>query len=419
MPKNALIDLLHLQNPWWNNPDYQPREDRLMHRQLFDELARNAQGVRQIIGLIGLRRTGKSTLLRQIIARLLEKLPPKYILYFAFDEPAVAENPETLTSIIQFYLQEILRTNIHSQDKVCYLFFDEIQLVPYWQDILKRYYDLSPYFKFIVSGSSSLFLRKGSRESLAGRMFEKKLPPLSFREYRSLNPEGSFTDYLAFGGFPELLQFPESVQRIEYLKTWIIGKILEIDIPKLAGIRHGVEFERLFWSVLPNTGWIMSFPKLAVDVGLKRPTLFKYLSFLEGSLLVNSVMNVAGSFRSTSRVLRKLYPASPNFLSVLPEHASIGAYAEAYTAQYLWDKGIAYGLYHSHGHEIDFLIHEQKTAIEVKYQNTIHPGDYRFLASLVKEKGYRGVILTKQTSETLLDGRITCLPLDRLEETGL
>jgi predicted AAA+ superfamily ATPase len=62
-----------------------------------------------------------------------------------------------------------------------YVFFDEIQKVSDWQSKIKIYYDLYPNIKFILSGSSSLYLQK--TESLAGRMFEEYIKPLKFSEF--------------------------------------------------------------------------------------------------------------------------------------------------------------------------------------------------------------------------------------------
>ncbi|MDP1743805.1 MAG: ATP-binding protein [Candidatus Amesbacteria bacterium] len=390
-----ITDQLQLQNPWWTNPNYQPAEARLSKRELFSQLLHDTTNIKQMVSLTGMRRTGKSTLIRQIIASLLTNTPVTSIMYFSFDEPTVREEKDTLEKLITVYIQNILRKQIHEIDETCYIFLDEIQLVPYWQDILKRYYDLNWHLKFVLTGSSSLFLRTKSKESLAGRIFEKQLSPLSFVEYQILSPKGSFEDYLDFGGFPELLELNDLSKKREYLKYWIIGKILEVDLPNLGGIRLVADFERLFWSLLPNTGQIIRFPKLGTDLGIKRNTLFRYLSLLQGSLLINSVANIAGSFRSTSRTLRKLYPASSNFLALSPTESTRGAQAETYVAQTLINKFGAVNLYNKRGQEVDFVLPEQKLAIEVKYQNTIHKEDYKFLIQFAKEKNYQPLLVTK------------------------
>ncbi|MBI5358454.1 ATP-binding protein [Candidatus Amesbacteria bacterium] len=390
-----ISDQLRLQNPWWTDPNYQPTEARLPKRELFTQLIHDTTTLKQMISLTGMRRTGKSTLIRQIIASLLANTPVISIMYFSFDEPTVREEKDTLEKLLTVYIQNILHKQIHEISETCYIFLDEIQLVPYWQDILKRYYDLSQHLKFVLTGSSSLFLRTKSKESLAGRIFEKQLPPLSYMEYQTLLSKGSFDEYLDFGGFPELLELNDISKKREYLKYWIIGKILEIDLPNLGGVRLVAEFERLFWSLLPNTSQIIHFPKLGAELGIKRNTLFRYLSLLQGSLLINGVANIAGSFRSTSRTLRKLYPASPNFLALSPTESTPGAQAETYVAQTLINKFGTVNLYHKREKEVDFVLPEQKMAIEVKCQNTIHKEDYKFLMQFTKEKNYQPLLITK------------------------
>ena len=388
------FDLLKLQNPWWDNPEFIFVESVFSKRQAFNSLFEEIVSLRQVTALVGLRRTGKSTLLRQAIHQQLSSgTPPTHICYFPFEEPALPLSPDLLDEVIHIYLTQIIRQTPHSLNETVYLYLDEIQFIPYWQNIIKRYYDLTPRFKFIVSGSSSLFIRQEAKESLAGRMFEHYLPPLSFLEYLTLHPQGGFSQYLSFGGFPELLTLPNPDKKIEYLKNWVIGRVLELDIPKSAGIRHQTDFERLFWSLLPNTGQIISFPKLAFDLGLKRPTLFRYLKLLSDSLLITEVLNVSGSFRSTSRLLRKIYPASSNFLSLIQPVAPVGFLAETYTAQVLHARfGKDLGLFRHRSQEIDFLIPNQKLAVEVKYQNSLQTDPEKNCEEVGFDKKHRRVL---------------------------
>lgn len=404
-----ILDLLALFNPWWANPDFLPREVKWPARDIFTPLYQEVLSSRQISTLTGLRRTGKSTLIKQILGNLLLNTPPSRIVYLPFDEPMIEEDKEVLENLIQTYLREIVKKNIYDLKQTHYLFLDEIQLVPFWQDILKRYYDLTPNLKFIITGSASLNIRQKSKESLAGRISEHTLPPLSFREWQSLGGKGSFETYLQSGGFPELLYIPEPGRQATYLKEGVIGKIIEVDLPKITGIRLLSDFERLFWTLLPNTGQVMNFPRLSADLGIKRPTLFRYLSLLKNTLLIQEVLNIAGSFRSEKRVLRKIYPASPNFISQTP------AQAETYTANTLAQKFSSdLYLYSQRGEEIDFVLPRAKLAIEVKYQNQIHPQDYKILLRYCQKKNYQPVLLTKNTTHSL-PRPIISLPVAQLE----
>jgi predicted AAA+ superfamily ATPase len=392
-----LEELIYLQNPWFRDRGFRPAEEKLPKRKIFPQVLKEIATIRQITSITGVRRVGKSTLLKQIIAKLLQDdESEESILYFSFDQPTVEETPHVLEEIISFYFQKILNREVNKLSRRVFLFFDEIQLVPFWQDVLKRYFDLNKNIKFVVSGSASLYISTKAKESLAGRIFEKSLGPLSFSEFKLLFKSQDFYEFLDFGQFPEFREIKEGGKRIEYLKEGVVGRVLNLDIPKTFGIRKTLDFERLFWSLLPNTGQIINSARLASDLQLKKATLFKYLSVLEKSLLVEKVLNLSGSFRSESRLLRKFYPASTNFLNLIPETISWGFKAESYVANLLRQKYREVFLYRKGGKEIDFILPQRKLAIEVKYQGNLRSADYLFLKKYIEEKGYEGMMVLKE-----------------------
>lgn len=389
-------ELIYLQNPWLKEPGYVPKETSWPRRTIFNSFQKDIVGTKQIIGLAGLRRTGKSTLLKQALGSLLRNpANQNRILYFSFEELAIEEKTETLESVIEHFLADVVCEKLHKIEKPVYFFLDEIQLIPYWQNIIKRYYDLNQNLKFVVSGSSSLFILKKAKESLAGRIFEKSLGPLSFQEYKMISKRASLEEFLRFGQFPELLTLGDFEKRKEYLKEAVIRKVIEVDIPKILKIRKQFDFERLFWTILPNAGQIISSAKLSSDLTMKKATLFNYLSILEDTLLINKVVNLSGSFRSEKRLLRKYYPGSSNFLSLIPESLSLGFFAENYVASVFKQRFKDLYLFNLRGKEIDFVVPDQKLAIEVKFQENIRKEDYQFLKKYCDEKGYSGMVICK------------------------
>lgn len=127
------------------------------------------------------------------------------------------------------------------------IFFDEVQYIDYWQDQIKYSYDLLSDVKFIVLGSTSLFYRQKSKESLAGRIVKYKLGALNFHEYlRFKNIEApskdrakfvsnlsiyktEFKKYLAFGQYPEIVVNPELDPK-KYIMD-LSDQIINFDIP--------------------------------------------------------------------------------------------------------------------------------------------------------------------------------------------
>src|SRR3989339_603824 len=130
---------------------------------------------RLIISIVGLRRVGKTVLLKQLIGHLIDndKVEPRNILFLSFDE-AMLSSAVKLDDYLRIYLSHFQARRTGR----LYIFLDEIQYAPEWQHILKRFYDTEPNIKFIISGSSSLFLKKKATESLVGRIYEFNLQVL-------------------------------------------------------------------------------------------------------------------------------------------------------------------------------------------------------------------------------------------------
>jgi len=182
MKKELILDEIKIQNPHWDSDADYFFDEKKYKRKLYFELLKYLDE-KQILSIIGLRRVGKTVLLKQLSKYLIKEknVAPKNIFFLSFDE-AIAISHNNLNNYLTIYL-DTARTNIN---KTAYIFIDEIQYIDKWQHILKRYYDTRPNIKFIISGSSSIFLRKKTTESLAGRIYEFKLNTLDFNEYLEL-----------------------------------------------------------------------------------------------------------------------------------------------------------------------------------------------------------------------------------------
>ena len=171
-------------NPWWFK-DSVPDELLWEYKRVYYNKAIEWLGKRQAVTLTGLRRVGKTTLMFQVIQHLLEEgTEPRDILYFSFDEKVSG-----LDDVLDAY-REMHGRNLRKRTK--YLFLDEIQKLEGWQNQMKKYYDLYPKLRFMVSGSESLFIRSKARETLAGRIHDIQMPTFSFKEFLGLlgeNPD--------------------------------------------------------------------------------------------------------------------------------------------------------------------------------------------------------------------------------------
>src|SRR3989344_9425714 len=201
MEKSKLEEFNH----WWISDKVDSELALPFKRDIYVEIE-NHLNKRFILALVGLRRVGKTTTMYQLIQKLIEaKIDKTAILFFSFDEISVK-------------LNEVLETykEIHSKDlraEKTYLFLYEIQKCDEWENELKKYYDLYPKLKFIISCSESLFIRKKTKETLAGRIFEFNLSTFTFKEYLKINKVKEFKyetkikpfllKYIEKGGFPE------------------------------------------------------------------------------------------------------------------------------------------------------------------------------------------------------------------------
>ena len=163
------MDLRLLNQHWKEGHFYNFPLQRALYTKLCTALEH-----RFIVSVLGLRRTGKTTLFLQLIDHLINRgVPRQNILFYTFDEPAELEK------VINDYLAHF---SLNLEQGPFYFFLDEIQKLENWQSKVKIYYDHYPSIKFMVSGSASTLIRKRS-ESLAGRIFEYTLSPLSYQEF--------------------------------------------------------------------------------------------------------------------------------------------------------------------------------------------------------------------------------------------
>lgn len=307
--KKALLE----SNPWWK----QKFEINYKDREIYLKLQKYLEA-KQIIALTGLRRVGKTTIMLKIVKEKIDSgFAPENIVYFSFDNFRDLDFSE----LIEVYLEEYEK----KIEKNKYLFlFDEIQKINNWEEQVKRLYDLHVNFKIIISGSESLFIRKKSKESLAGRMFEFKVEPLSFKEFLSfkglnLRPTGlyekelirSFEDFMFSGGFPELVDVNDKDFIKNYIRETVVEKVLFRDIPLIYPIRDVSILESIFKIISGNPGQIIEINKLASEVGLSRRVVSLYVGYLENSFLIKKIFNFSRNQRKTAKKLKKYYPTIP------------------------------------------------------------------------------------------------------------
>lgn len=302
-------------NNWWETKRVKSGLLKPHKRALFFELLRYMK-MRQILLIKGLRRVGKTTLIYQLIQDLLDsKVKETTIIYFSFDEESA-----DFEDLLKTYTEKVLKKELEFEK--IYIFLDEIQKCKEWQNKIKIYYDLYPNIKFIISGSASVQILKKAKESLAGRIFDFVLQPLSFREflewkgisidikklelYRNrLQP--LFNDYLRKGGFPEIVAEERDDVIKNYIKNNIIERVIFRDLPEEFGIKDYELLKILIELIATNPGMIINYDALSRNLKRSKKTIIDYFFYLEYALLINIVANYRAGFLVTSRKMRKAY----------------------------------------------------------------------------------------------------------------
>lgn len=402
-------------NPWWIENKVDPELALRYKRKLYYEIERNLNK-KFILAIVGLRRTGKTTIMYQLIQKLLDKnVEKENILFFSFDESV-----SSLDELIEKYSN---LQGIDFRKEPVYLFLDEIQKCPDWENQIKKYYDLYPKMKIIISGSESLFLRKKNKETLAGRVFEFVLHGLDFQEYLELNKvdkekfkydsvvDPLLNKYIEKGSFPETVSGLSEKEFREYIRSLVIDKVVYRDIPNIYSIEDPGFLITLLELICKNPGMYVDYQSLAKQYNKDRRIIKNYFLYLEQSFLIR----IIGNYRKGSTGLRKLkraYPSDNAFIKLFAPGMEINSdffgnmvenlCVNKFEGEYFW----------KNSHEVDIVF--QGVPIEIKYKSDIGKNDLKGIREFMKKfNKKRGFIITRNTEETkkLDEGDITFIKL--------
>lgn len=419
---------LRAENPWWEGNGIGDYYGRMERRAYFERFARLVEqtDIRRAVVLMGPRRVGKTVMLHHAIARLLESGT-----YSAWDIGYVSLDQPLYTRLsIEEIAAELGRASGNPRIPRM-LFLDEIQYLADWERHLKAFVDAHPDIRCVASGSAAAALRLKSVESGAGRFTDFLLPPLTFHEYLSLQGiddlvehelngqyrardldqlNRQFIDYINFGGYPEAVS--SSAVRADprrYIGADIVEKVLLRDLPSLYGIQDVQELNALFTTLAYNTSGEMSIEELSQRAGVTKPTLRRYLSYLEAAFLIKVVHRIDRNARRFKRATHfKVYVTTPAlrgalFGPVAADDEAMGAVAEtAVFAQWFHaNLDLHYARWRNGEVDIVHLDRRQRPAwcVEVKWSDrpVRHPEEMTGLAAFAKQHPAAEVLVTTQT----------------------
>lgn len=378
-----MLEIYKIQNPHWENRLY----DFPIKRKILDTLKKELLSHKLIISIEGPRRVGKSVLMKQLINYLIEKkVPSKNIFYFSFDKL-----DKNILDTLKDY-EKLSETSI--RDEKIYLFFDEIQKIKDWQSDIKIVYDNFPNIKIVVSGST---LRVSKKESLAGRMVNFFINPLSFEEYlifsnkeKLLDSEVDFVfekeynNYL-FRQYPDIVLNKE-IDLKQYFSS-ILQKVIFEDSEKYIKNVDKDILHKICMIILRDPGEIINYSDLSKDLGAKREDVSKYIDYLVNSGIIRKIYNYSNNSRKLEIKSKKFYPYCTSLTRVITDNPDMSKIIET---DVCFQLGAKYFLNNKGKEELDFLlidpITSKKIGVEVKYRNLITNKDVNAFNSAVVKK---------------------------------
>lgn len=246
----------------------------------------------EILLLYGMRQTGKTSLLFLLRNHLLNtrKTDERQMVYFDLEDIGQLNEIERLQRYDEFLTLLKDKYKISLKKRV-FVFIDEIQHLRNPSSLLKYLYDhYKPKLKFIVSGSSSLEIRKKFSDALTGRVLRFEILPLSYQEFLSFSGERksavSFEEFMTYGGFPAIALKKTHEAKRKLLKE-IHSLYIRRDIKDIGGIEDILAFNKLVGVLAAQNGGLISEVNLSNAVDLARPTVKHYLFLLQNTFVID------------------------------------------------------------------------------------------------------------------------------------
>ncbi len=369
-----------------------------MIRHLYKRVMQRIDSPEAIV-ITGMRRVGKTTLLKQIY----ENLSTNNKIFLDLENPF---NRKFFESDNYDEIAYELR-NLGIDDKSRpFIFLDEIQFVKNIPSVVKYLLDHHGW-KFYLTGSSSFYLKNLFSESLAGRKIIYELFPLNFPEFlefketkvkipsRATAPSHTiittlYKEYVEFGGFPGVVAKTSIPEKNETLDD-IFSSYFQKEIENLSGFRSNKSIRDLISLLAKRVGSRIEVQKLASELGLNRATVNEYLEFLQGTYFISLISPYSTNKDIEIRSAKKVYLCDSGMARHLGQN-EFGKVFENTIYHQLRTQGEVRYYQRKSGVEIDFILNE-KLAWEVKTKANKH--DISQLDRLVKELGLnRGKVIS-------------------------
>ena len=259
--------------------------------------------------LVGIRRCGKSVILKQIIEEIKDReVQEDHILYINFEFVEYEELKDYKK--LNQYVKEKIQDN-----KKYYVFLDEIQNVEKFEVVVNSLRASLENISIFITGSNSKLLSNELSTVLSGRYVLFNIYPLTFKEYIELTgrdaKEDSFWDYLKWGGLPNRVQFTDEANIKEYLHS-VFDSIILRDVVERLGLKDTVLFNLILQYLIDITGREFSANNIinylkSEGRKISTETLYTYLDALCKALIIQKIYRYDIHGKAILKTLNKYY----------------------------------------------------------------------------------------------------------------
>lgn len=397
-----LEETLYLFNPWWTE-EYKP--PGIKRERYLDEIEK-AFKIQRIVILFGLRRVGKTTIMKQFAGINIPNFGHQKVFFASMDHPDIQN-----VSILDL-LREFRRINRTKKDESVLLLLDEIHYRKGFEQELKALQDTEGRVWVVASGSSSLVVRHRSA-AMTGRYRKIEVNPIPFQEYLRFigekydvsQPyliEGFLEDYLLTGGMPQYV-----LTHDPNVLTDLVDDIIYKDISSHYGVRDPKLLRELFFLLMERAGKPLTYSKIGRIIGVGVDAAKRYVGYFEETFLIHLVEKY-GKPNVRKVAPKKCYSPDTGIKVVSAGKGNIGSLAENLVYLLIKDRGDVY-YYNDANREVDFIIDNE--AIEVKYMDELQPGDVEALREVRLRKVLNKLVITRRDVPKMQD--VNAVPLWR------
>lgn len=335
----------------------------MIKREMYLKKIRDSYDSELIKVIIGVRRSGKSVLMMQIINELRDReIDENHIIYINFEDYEYIDltDPREFNAYVKNKIED---------DKKYYLFFDEIQNVDDFERVINSF-RATLNVSIFITGSNSRLLSGELATHLSGRYISIKMMPFTFKEYLELKKEknetidvdNAFMEYLEWGCMPQIFNTNSVEERKLYLKDLYNSVILK-DIVERNKIKDINLLNRVVQFLMENIGGIISSNSVTnylknEKIQTTPDTILNYIEYITNSLIINKVNRYDIRGKNVMATLEKYYLTDLGLLQLKksPIEKKVGGRLENIVYNELIARGYDVFIGKTDKGEIDFIV---------------------------------------------------------------